>query len=159
MREIIELKGNTMIKDRLVNSETYYSLSENIQRGFEWLKTNDLKNISDGRYDINDDLYVNVQTYDTKEDAKYESHRKYIDIQYMITGKEYVGVVDLNKCKTCEEYDLDKDIEFYTCSEENPYQILNEGDFLLFYPHDAHKPSINPDAKIKVKKAVVKVRI
>lgn len=149
-----------MIKDKLVNAKMYYSLSENIKNGFEWLSSTDLDNIADGKYYIDGDkLYANIQTYETKEDANYEAHRKYIDIQYIIKGKEYIGVTDINNCKTCEIYDAEKDIEFFKCNDASPYQLLKEGDFILLYPHDAHKPSINPEVKQTVKKVVVKALI
>lgn len=40
-----------MIKDKLVNAQTYYALSERLQKGFEWLKSTDLETIEDGRYE------------------------------------------------------------------------------------------------------------
>ena len=149
-----------MIKDRLTKNYADNSLSVNIKKGLDWLNSIDLINIQDGKYYIeSDNLYANVQTYETKRDANYEAHRKYIDIQYMIKGKEYVGVVSYERCKTVENYDSNRDIEFLTCNDKVEYQTLNEGEFLILYPDDAHKPSIMIDEPKKVKKVVVKVRI
>ena len=149
-----------MIKDKLTNAETYYGLSEGIKLGFEWLKSQDLENITPGKYYIEGEkIYANIQEYETKDDADYEAHRKYADIQYMIKGREFAGAVDINKCKPCTEYDGEKDIEFLKYAGEEFYQVLNEGEFLIFYPQDAHKPSINPGHKQLVKKVVVKVRL
>ena len=149
-----------MIKDKLVNAKTYFELSDNIKKGLEWLKSHDLLTIECKKYQIDgDNIYANVQEYETKEDANYEAHREYIDIQYIVKGKEYIGIVDINKCKTCEEYDSAKDIEFFTCNDEPPYQLLTEGCFMIIYPWEAHKPSISPDIKTSVKKVVVKVRV
>ena len=149
-----------MIKDKLINAKTYYSLSENIKKGFEWLNSADLDNINDGKYYIDGDkLYANVQTYETKEDADYEAHRKYIDIQYIVRGRECIGVTDIGNCVSCKQYNPEKDIEFFTCNETSQYQLLQEGEFMLLYPHDAHKPSINPNEKQTVKKVVVKALI
>ena len=147
-----------MIKDKLTNAHIYYPLSENLKKGFEWLKSLELLNIEHKKYVIDGDaVWANVQEYETKDDAKYETHRKYIDIQYMIKGKEFVGVTDKTNCSTCESYNPDTDLEFMDINVKEEYQILNEGDFLVFYPTDAHKPSINPDEKLKVKKVIVKV--
>ena len=149
-----------MIKDELTNSQIYFSLSERIKRGLEWLNSQNLDNISDGKYQIDGDkIYANVQTYETKEDADYEAHRKYIDIQYVVKGSEYIGVVPYEICKTKVKYDTEKDIEFLTCQENIPYQILKSGEFLILFPHDAHKPSIMIDKKQTVKKIVVKVSV
>ena len=121
------------------------------------MKENASKDLECGRYYIDEDnIYANVDEYETKTDGKYEAHRKYIDIQYMIKGEEYIGVTDINNCKTCIEYDEEKDLEFFTA--DNEFQTLKKGEFLIFYPQDAHKPCINKD-KIKCKKVVVKVRI
>ena len=147
-----------MIKDHLKNAKTYYSLSENIKKGLQWLEANDLENLEPGRYHIDDNnLYANVDEYNTKEDANYEAHRKYIDIQYMVKGKELIGVTDLDNCITCIEYDEDKDLEFFTAKDD--FQTLKNGEFLIFFPQDAHKPCINFEGKQKCKKIVVKVKI
>ena len=41
-----------MIKDYLKNVKNYYNLSENLKKGFDWLEKNNLKDLSDGRYEI-----------------------------------------------------------------------------------------------------------
>ena len=134
-------------------------LSENIQMGLEWLRINDLDKFSDGRYTIDGDrIFVNIQSYETKRDALFEAHRKYIDIQYMIEGEEKIGVARYSECKNEIPYDNIRDIEFLSCKADN-YQLLKKGEFLILYPEDAHKPSIAIDNPNKVKKAVVKVFI
>lgn len=148
-----------MIKDLLKNSKTYSNLSENLKIGLEWLEKIDLKNIQDGKYVINDNVYANVQTYTTKDNAKYESHKKYIDIQYIVEGEELVGVTDLSNCRSCIEYDKDKDLEFYDITCEEELIQLKEGQFLILYPHDVHKPSIKKGINSIVKKIVVKVAV
>lgn len=149
-----------MIKDKLQNASIYKNLSENLKKGFEWLENADLDTISDGKYEIDGEkVYASVQTYQTKIDAKYESHRNYIDIQYMINGLEKIGVTDLSNCKTCVPYDAERDLEFYdiNCNEE--YLELPTGSFVVFYPHDAHKPSIAVETPQSVKKVVVKISL
>ena len=149
-----------MIKDYLKNAKIYYNLSENLKKGFEWLEKTNLKKLSDGKYEIEgNQVYASVQTYETKDDANYESHRKYIDIQYMINGVEKVGVTDLANCKTCIEYDNERDLEFYTINSDEEYIELAEGQFIVLYPNDAHKPSITKNKKSTVKKIVVKVAV
>ena len=148
-----------MIKDKLDRANTYYILSEGIKIGFEWLKSQDLKNLSDGKYVIDSErIYANVQTYLTKQSAPYEAHREYIDIQYMISGEEKIGVADYSKCSIKVPYDKEKDIEFLD-SNNDSYQLLRERDFLLLFPHDAHQPSLCVENQINVKKVVVKVQI
>lgn len=148
-----------MIKDNLEFAENYYGISQNIKFGFEWLKQQDLCSIPDGKYVINNNLYANVQSYKTKENAPYEAHRKYIDIQYMVNGEERIDVTEYKNCSTSIEYDKDKDIEFLETKVSPSIQILRSGEFLVFFPQDAHKPSLDTNNKNFVKKVVVKVAI
>lgn len=149
-----------MIKDRLENAELYYGISNNLKLGFEWLKNNDLTNIDSKKYIINDKIYANVQEYSTKNDALYEAHREYIDIQYVVKGAEKVGVCNKSFCKTVESYNPEKDIEFMENTLNDEWQTLNKGEFLVLFPTDAHKPSINiENSSQNVKKVVVKVAI
>lgn len=153
-----------MIKDKLENSEQYYGISENLKKGFEWLKAQDLNSLKSGKYYIDDKkIYANLQEYQTKPDAKYEAHNKYIDIQYIVNGVERIGVSDRISCETCIPYDSDDDIEFMTLSGTEEWQSLREGEFLVLFPNDAHKPSITPEylsgKENIVKKVVVKVSV
>ena len=148
-----------MIKDKLTNASTYFGISENIKEGFEWLKKTDLKNLKDGKYNIKEnEIYANVQTYETKKSANFEAHRNYIDIQYIVKGNERIGYTDYSNCKTVEAYDNDKDIEFLECAN-GEYTLLSEGEFLVLFPQDAHQPSLNNIKKQIVKKVVIKVHI
>ena len=147
-----------MIKDLLKNAKSYYSISKNVEIGLKWLESQDFSKLSPGRYNIIDEyFYANVDEYDTKDDASYEAHRKYIDIQFMVSGEEKIGITDISNCKTCVEYDEDKDIEFFDA--ENDFQKFLSNEFFILFPHDAHKPCINLNAKAHCKKIVVKVPI
>lgn len=148
-----------MIKGNIQSVENCYSVSEKFQKSFVWIKENDLKNIPDGRYDISEDIYANVQSYNTKDDAPYEAHKEYIDIQYMVTGEEMIAVAPYPSCTVTEEYDSEKDVEFLKNNSAEQYYKLNEGEFFIFFPHDAHKPSIKTDVSKGVKKVIVKVRV
>lgn len=149
-----------MIKDKLEYAATYYNISDNLKKGFEWLKNSDLLSLSDGKHVIDGDkIFANVQTYETKDDAPYERHRKYIDIQYMIKGIERIGVAEYSNCSVIEGYDKEKDVEFLKINIESHCQKLEEGEFLVFFPQDAHQPSLDEKKKMFVKKVIVKVAI
>ena len=101
-----------MIKDRLEFAERYYNISDKLKIGFEWLKNSDLKSMESKKYIIDgENLYANLQDYDTKLEADYEVHRKYIDIQYMIEGEENIGIATKSDCTTCVEYNTKTDLE------------------------------------------------
>ena len=149
-----------MIKDKLENANTYYGISENFKKGLEWLQNNDLKTLPEGKHIIDsDNVYANIQSYNTKDDAPYEAHRKYADIQLMINGSEKIGITDYSACNVIEMYDSEKDIEFLSYNKEDFYIKIQEGEFLILFPQDAHKPSINSGKKQSVKKVVVKIKL
>lgn len=151
-----------MIFDRLNNSKQYYILNEKFKKAFEFLENNDLKNLKDGKYEIeNDEIYANVQSLKTKnkEDKKFEAHRKYIDIQYVIKGCECMGYGILEDFKTIDvSYDDKKDVEFLSGGLFN-YINVYEGDFVIFYPNDAHAPMLSVEDDTVIKKVIVKIKI
>ena len=150
-----------MIFDKLKNAKNYYSLSENLKIGFEFLLNTDLSSLKDGKHLIKgDDVFINVQTLKTKpvEEKKWEAHRKYIDIQYVIKGSEKMGFGLIDDFKTLIPYDPDKDLEFLEGEKYN-FINVNEGEFSVFYPEDIHAPMLAYDKPTEIKKVIVKVKI
>lgn len=152
-----------MIKNSLKYTKNYYNLSNKIKLALEYLEKNDLKVFDNGRYDIlGDDVYVNVQDYTSKPETqgKWEAHKKYIDIQFMIKGTERIGVGEIDNYQTTEAYDESKDLEFLAVANDN-YQFINmnENDFIILYPQDVHMPQIAMNTPSYIKKAVVKISI
>ena len=149
-----------MIFDRLSNCEQYYSLNEKFKKAFEFLKNTDLVNLDEGSYEIDGkNIYANVQSVDSKpvEEKKWEVHRKYIDIQYVITQKEKMGYGILEDFKTIiEKYDDNRDVEFLDGEKFN-FVDVNCGDFVIFYPNDVHAPMLRVDKAEKIKKVIVKI--
>ena len=141
---------------------SYFKNRERWDKAFSFLKTSDLQGLELKRYDIDgDNLYAPVSEYLTKneEDAKYEAHRKYIDIQYIINGKELMGVAPISQKKEIlEPYDSTKDIEFLTVTGGENYLAL-PGRFFIFFPEDAHRPGLKDGENSPVRKIVIKVKV
>jgi len=149
-----------MIFDSIENSETYYGLGEKFQKAFEFIKNTDFSEISDAKIEIDgDNIFALVQKYNTKnpKNAKWEAHRKYVDVQCMISGAENIGFVLSDYLDITEEYNDEKDVEFYDGLGD--FVQLNEGEFAVFFPNDAHKPGLFIKESELVHKVVVKVRI
>jgi YhcH/YjgK/YiaL family protein len=120
-----------------------------------------LADLEKGRYELEDaDLFVIVDEYVTRneEDVLFEAHKKYADIQVLVSGEEKIGVLPLGETTVTIPYDEEKDIMFLTAEEEN-YRIAEPGKFFLFFPEDAHRPTVKSTENIPVRKVVVKVRI
>jgi YhcH/YjgK/YiaL family protein len=149
-----------MIFDKIENSHIYENISPFIKRAFEYLKQTDFSKMENGKHIVDgDNIFAIVQEYDTKNDAdaKLEAHRKYIDVQYIISGEELIGVCPLIDQTPCKEYDAENDYALYddTCS----FVRIAHKQFAVFFPQDLHKPGIKVNASVKVKKVVMKVRI
>jgi YhcH/YjgK/YiaL family protein len=140
----------------------YFKNKDRWNKAFGFLKNNDLSKLEVKRYNIDgDNLYASVSEYMTKNEevAKFEAHRKYIDIQYVISGKEIMNIAPLKTTKeVVAPYDTTKDIEFMTVEK-----IVNckadPSNFFIFFPDDAHRPSLKYGANSTVRKIVVKLKV
>ncbi|MBW8327071.1 MAG: YhcH/YjgK/YiaL family protein [Prolixibacteraceae bacterium] len=149
-----------MILDKLENAAFYSGISENLKKGFEYLKNTDLTTVEVGRYEIDENnVFALVSEYDSKKpvDCRLEAHQVYADIQYIVSGKEAIGFATLNGQAITSEYNPDKDIVFF--SGETTPLILEAGMFAVFYPQDVHRPCMQINGPEKVKKVVIKVKI
>jgi len=129
-------------------------------KAFSFLKEHDLQTISKGRYPIDgDNVYASVTDDSTKnfDRTNWESHRKYIDLQCIISGDEKMGVYPVAKATVTKEYDDKKDVANY--SAEGKFYVGTPGTFFIFFPTDAHRPNITPGGNKPVKKIVIKVRV
>ncbi len=147
-----------MIFDKIKNISQYSNLNKNLKKGFEFILNNNLKNFENGKYEIDGEkIYANIQEYETKEDGLFEAHRKYIDIQYVISGFEKIEVCEISELKENIPYDKEKDLIFF--EGKGSFVSLKEGYFAVFYPQDGHKPCLTDESISNVKKVVVKVAI
>ena len=145
-----------MIVDKLSNIDLYTNIPDNIK---EFIKNID-KDIELGRYELDNGAYDNVEQYLTKSvsEGKFESHKKYIDIQLLLSGSEKIYYnYDIN-LPQLEPYNENKDITFYeTEVSKSDYVTLDGTNFMLIFPHELHAPQIMAKTQQKVKKVVVKL--
>lgn len=149
-----------MIIDGLKNWEVYpFGFAWKI--AFEFLLSLSPKS-DEKTYQLrSDDIIAQVSSYETrfKESAALESHRKYIDIQTIITGEEKIEVSLKNGLAVKEIYDETKDVELYNHSDALTQINMHPGIFVMFFSHDAHMPGLVLREKPElVKKVVVKVK-
>ncbi|WP_075590745.1 YhcH/YjgK/YiaL family protein [Labilibacter marinus] len=149
-----------MILDSLDNVKHYRSLNERIKKGFEFLEEIDFETIEAGKYNVDgDDIFAIVSEYNTKEhpDAKPEAHERYLDIQYIVKGEEYIGYAPLEDQEVMVPYNVEKDVVFY--HSELSLMKMSEGMFALFFPTDVHAPNMKIEESKPVKKVVVKILV
>lgn len=126
---------------------------------FDYIKMHDLSGEKPGRIEwMGKDLYINVEEVEGREEAEadLEIHREYIDIQMPLVGKERLGWKALNDLgKEGTEYNRERDIAFYR-EKGDIYFTLLPGQFVIFFPEDAHAPCLGKEIR---KKLVVKIKI
>ena len=138
----------------------YNYLSEKFEKAYNWLSNHDPVNMEDGRYDITDGVFAIVQRYQSIkfEDAKFESHKDYIDIQYIAKGYESFGQAYVEDCTLTESYPKD-DLYFYNMPNVYTQVTLRPGDLVVVPPEEAHQPRVLYKNSEEVVKVVIKVSV
>ena len=160
------LNGWNVTPDGSINRKefvvAYFKNKERWDKAFDFLKNNDLTQFELKRHDIDgDNLYAPITEYMTKneEDAQFEAHKNYIDIQYVISGSEMIGLASVEQMKKVTvPYDGSKDLEFMTVNQLTNYKATPER-FFIFFPSDIHRPGLKDGVNSPVRKVVVKLKI
>ena len=117
----------------------------------------------DGKVEIDGDrVFAIVQRYETltTDAPKFEFHRKYVDIQYIVSGEEVIGWMPVERMTITEAYDPDKDICFGTATQRKWSPVhLQAGQLAVIYPEDGHAPKLASSVSSSVVKIVVKVAV
>lgn len=116
----------------------------------------------DGNYSLADGCEARVMSYRTEAAAnrRWESHRRYIDIQCVITGRERMDVADIATLGAATPFDEVNDVMFYADSTADATRVMvAAGEFTIFFPDDGHRPGIEIDAPTDVRKIVIKVPV
>jgi YhcH/YjgK/YiaL family protein len=148
-----------MILDTLSNAGRYTALHGLFVEAFDTLRRKDLDSLAPGRHPVLDDrMYLVIARSQGlhAEEGRLEAHRRYIDIQYVIGGKDTIGWKHTSDCSRVDQaYDTVKDIEFY---HDRPvlWTPVMPGMFTIFFPEDAHAPMVGEGI---IHKAVMKVAI
>ena len=146
-----------MIIDNLANADKYISLHKDFKLVFDYLKNNNLEQM-DCAKNIQlrgEEVFFNLDEYETKPVQKLEAHKKYIDIQVVITGEEYMGYTNIENTTITEEYDEKRDVMFLNGNVDKV--LATNKNFIIFYPEDAHMPALSVTEPRTVKKAIFKI--
>ncbi|MBN1481776.1 DUF386 domain-containing protein [candidate division KSB1 bacterium] len=134
-----------MILAPLEQAGEYIDLHPGFVRAFEFLQQENIDTLSPGRYDLAGDTLFAIVSRDsgkTRQQARLEAHRKYIDIQYVIAGVEEMGWRPTAECtQIATPYDIEKDIMFFN-DVPKTWTIVPPGSFVIFFPKDAHAPMV-----------------
>jgi YhcH/YjgK/YiaL family protein len=150
-----------MILDKLERIDYYRSGNPYINIAFDFLKTSNLMALENGKHIIDaENVFALVMEYDTHPllEGKWEAHRKYYDIQYILEGNEIIAISDISNMKVTELYNEEGDYELF--DGPGSFHILRPNDFIVLKPHEVHQPGISIDNSTqRIKKIVVKALI
>jgi YhcH/YjgK/YiaL family protein len=150
-----------MIADTLDNAALHAPAHPLFARAFAYLARFDPAT-ADGAYPLGDGSEARVMSYLTKsaDDVRWESHRRFIDIQYVVIGRETILRAPIAQLSEATPYDEAQDVMFYAAANSPADSLtVNAGAFALFFPHDGHRPSIAVSTPEQVRKVVVKVPV
>ncbi len=148
-----------MIFDHIDHRDVYAGLGSRLHRALEFLRGTDLDALEPGRYTLEGEaIYALVSEYVTKPpgEGRWEAHRRYIDVQFLVRGIERIGFAPVERLTT-ESYDADKDM--VRLAGDGQFVTLAPGDFMILWPGDAHMPGMAVTSPAPVRKVVVKVAV
>jgi biofilm protein TabA len=146
-----------MIIDYLDNLAAGSHLAPRLRQGLDWLRSRDPGALTDGRHEIDGDrLFALVQQYTTRAPAecRWEAHRKYTDIQYVVRGDERMGYTNIAQTREQEPYDAERDVAFFEAGTD--FVTVRAGMFTVFAPEDVHAPGCAVGEPSLVRKIVLK---
>lgn len=149
-----------MIVDSLLRADLYYPLSESVRKALIYLRETDFTGMEPGRYDVDGDrIFAIVQAYRTlpADQVKWESHRRYLDIQYMVEGAEYMGISRKQFMNLIYPYDTETDVAKYM--GKGDFIRVEQEQFTIFFPNEIHMPKVQILRPEPVLKVVMKVQL
>lgn len=150
-----------MIADKIKNAHRYYSLHPEFKAVFEGLAK---LTAASGRvrYEVDgDNAFFSLSEYENKPagECRFEAHREYIDIQYVLEGHEHIDVADAADLDVVEDFTDGGDCAFYGDAAGFNVADLHAGEFVILFPGEAHRPLVAPGGvPVKTVKAVAKIR-
>ena len=145
-----------MILARLEQADRYVALHPDFPAAIAFLRGQPLADLPQGRIEITGTMYAMVSQSPARQrsEARLEAHRRYIDIQIVVAGVEEMGWKARSRCqRPHNQYDTEKDVEFFADTPDS-YVTVHPGEFVVFFPDDAHAPLIGTGT---IHKVVIKV--
>ena len=148
-----------MIIGKLKDLNRYIGLSNQIDEAISYVLNNDMLSLECGRYELSEDIIVNRQQYYGKTEKFAESHKDYIDLQIVLSGRERMGYADISNLtvRVMEDYNPEMDLAKYFVSDECFYE-MSEDSFALIFPEDIHRPGVKVDEEL-IEKVVLKIKV
>lgn len=145
-----------MISDKKEAMKTYADIIPELAEIYEYIKSMDFSDIPSGMSKVNDEINVVKLSYNTKsyEERFCEVHEKNIDLHYIVSGMEKIGIQDREESHVMEYVEEHDYAE--AKAELNLFQV-DEGKFMILFPHEVHCTGIMKEDINTVDKLVFKI--
>lgn len=150
-----------MIVDRLGMRSRYAAMHPLFPRALAFLTEFD-PTLPDGRIPLDDErLFATVSSYDTSPATgrPFEAHRRYIDIQCLLQGRERILHAPVDQLEPLDEYVEEADVALCADPPASSSVLMRPGDFCILFPGDAHKSACMAGGRDAVRKILVKVAV
>jgi biofilm protein TabA len=146
-----------MIVEPLDQLPRYFGLHPLFQKADDFLNLAERQGFPEGRYPLDGEkLIAIVSTGDREIGAQLEAHRRYIDIQYIMSGVDRIGWRPVATCQDiASAYAIEQDKIFFADAPA-AWIDVPPGCFAIFFPNDAHVPLSGEGT---VKKVILKVEL
>lgn len=113
------------------------------------------------RVELEEGVFALEQAYEAKPPAegRWEAHERYVDVQVVVSGRELMGVIEVNELKLAEDYRTERDLMFFGAASGGSTLRVGPGGVAVFFPADGHMPSLADGPSGVVRKTVVKVPV
>lgn len=139
------------------------ALAPALQKALDYLKNTDFAKVQPGKFAIDGDkLHGMLNEYQSEpmEKRRLEAHKKYIDVQYIVSGEELIGNGRLIEGLTVLEDKLaEKDVIHYASAPDETLVVMTQGMYAIFFPWDVHRPNCAKGSPGPVRKVVLKVAV
>ena len=147
-----------MIYDQITNLSVYRAVLPGIAAVEAFLRDTDVTALAAGKIPLGGGVVCNVNRYEPKAESKWEAHRNFIDLQYVVRGAETMVYASLDDAEDAGGYNTEKDLQFFGGASRAVSMDFRDGDFALFFPQDVHMPGLkNRETDGEVLKLVFKI--
>lgn len=148
-----------MIKDQWRNRKRYEGMSEKIEEVLRLLESGRLPTPEEPVWKYPEKgITIMYKKYETKElGDEAEAHSLHMDIHFCIRGSEVIYYSNVDFTEASGSYEAEDDCQYFEGGEER--LILHEGEFVVFYPEDVHKPGGMYKDNNFVEKIVIKIAL
>lgn len=156
------IEVHEMIVDHIKNVALYAGVSSRLKIALDYLASVAEKGAEPGEFEVDGkNIYGFCREFQlrSEEDMPFEAHRKYIDIHYVVKGREKICCAALGLLQEEKAYSEEVESGLYRCTHLPNRIVLNPGEFAVFFQEDGHKPYCSVEGEISVTKIMMKVLV